>query len=559
MRTFLFIILCGSVFIANVVSQTAISGSIESIERTNELPRVLIIGDSVSLGYFETVSQLLAGKAKVFHNPGSARNTKFGLRNLEKWLGEEDWDAIYVNWGLDDIYIHDPVPNPKGNYGEEGGINTLSMEYEDRLNEMAGIFADQQVPVIWATTTPVPPNSMDQLLRHWGGGDALPEHCLRWFPQHVESYNRIAQRVMRQYGIYVHDLHSEIAPVQSKLQRANSPYFTEPGNRFLGKIVSDYIWELIRPSLQVKFSEDVVTILDTDIGPWLDIDDWFDVLMYSITDLDHGGIIMEHYASDWEEAALKKFLEHLGKESIPFARGLQKPLHLSEDGSIQPSSFEDGANLILETMRHTDKLVRIICVGALSNAALAYHKNPDLFKQKIEAIWFCGGMLNGYENAHSAGRWDTNIHRDQLAADIIFNNDIPLVWFPVSLELIVKSTRDQEKSLAEINHPAMSWLYEGIDYWHERRGKLWEQQTQQGPGEGRRLWSMTIHSAMNENTQWNGYRRGRATFSRENWSEFMEDPDGPDLLMVKLDEKKISHWYVEFIKAYFKESAQKQR
>ncbi len=66
MRTFLFIILCGSVFIANVVSQTAISGSIESIERTNELPRVLIIGDSVSLGYFETVSQLLAGKAKVW-------------------------------------------------------------------------------------------------------------------------------------------------------------------------------------------------------------------------------------------------------------------------------------------------------------------------------------------------------------------------------------------------------------------------------------------------------------------------------------------------------------
>jgi hypothetical protein len=224
-------------------------------------------------------------------------------------------------------------------------------------------------------------------------------------------------------------------------------------------------------------------------------------------------------------------------------------LSRSETGNIHASSFEDGADMILKIMRQADKPVRIVCVGALSNAALARSRDPGLFREKIESIWFCGGMEGGYENAHSAGRWDTNIHRDQVAAEIIFNHEIPLVWFPVSLEMVVKSTGEQEKELEETGHPALDWLYEGIDYWHQRRGRIWEQQTQQGPGQGRRLWSMAVHAALNNKVEWLGFKRGWATFGEEDWTRFMDDPQGPDLLLVKRDEKKITGWYVEFIKA----------
>ncbi|MEC8506873.1 MAG: SGNH/GDSL hydrolase family protein, partial [Planctomycetota bacterium] len=40
--------------------------------RAREVPRVLIIGDSISLGYTPYVASILKGRAKVVHNPGNA-------------------------------------------------------------------------------------------------------------------------------------------------------------------------------------------------------------------------------------------------------------------------------------------------------------------------------------------------------------------------------------------------------------------------------------------------------------------------------------------------------
>ena len=39
------------------------------------LPNVLMIGDSISIGYTGVVSSKLAGKANVIHNPGNAEGT----------------------------------------------------------------------------------------------------------------------------------------------------------------------------------------------------------------------------------------------------------------------------------------------------------------------------------------------------------------------------------------------------------------------------------------------------------------------------------------------------
>lgn len=260
---------------------------------------------------------------------------------------------------------------------------------------------------------------------------------------------------------------------------------------------------------------------------------------------------MEFYASDWEEAALKRYLKWLGKEDIKYARGAQELLKKSENGIILYPESEYGADLILNTMKESKKQIRIICVGELTNVALAYLKNPELFMRKIESVWFSGGMLKGYDEAHSDGRWDTNIHRDQIAADIIFNNNIPLVWLPVSLELLVRSNGEQERILNAIEHPAINWLYEGVDYWRVRRGKVWATRTQQK--EGRRLWSIAAHAALNNKNEWMEFERGWASFSEKDWSTFIRDPNGPDLLLVKLNKIKISTWYMEFISSYFNE------
>src|SRR3954454_3996942 len=69
------------------------------------LPRVLLIGDSISIGYTLPVRKLLEGKANVHRVPDNGGATTNGLKNLDKWLGDGKWDVIHFNWGLHDLKV----------------------------------------------------------------------------------------------------------------------------------------------------------------------------------------------------------------------------------------------------------------------------------------------------------------------------------------------------------------------------------------------------------------------------------------------------------------------
>src|SRR5689334_14491816 len=72
------------------------------------LPRVLLIGDSISIGYTVPTREKLKRKANV-HRPGTnCGPTTRGVENLDKWLGDGKWDVIHFNFGLHDLkYIDD--------------------------------------------------------------------------------------------------------------------------------------------------------------------------------------------------------------------------------------------------------------------------------------------------------------------------------------------------------------------------------------------------------------------------------------------------------------------
>ena len=67
------------------------------------LPRVLLIGDSISIGYTVTVRELLGGTANVHRIPENGRDTEHGLKQLDTWLGDQPWELIHFNFGLHDI------------------------------------------------------------------------------------------------------------------------------------------------------------------------------------------------------------------------------------------------------------------------------------------------------------------------------------------------------------------------------------------------------------------------------------------------------------------------
>jgi acyl-CoA thioesterase-1 len=51
------------------------------------LPNVLLVGDSISIGYTLPVRELLEGKASIFSPPINCQSTIQGLRLLDEWLG----------------------------------------------------------------------------------------------------------------------------------------------------------------------------------------------------------------------------------------------------------------------------------------------------------------------------------------------------------------------------------------------------------------------------------------------------------------------------------------
>ncbi|MDP6354460.1 MAG: SGNH/GDSL hydrolase family protein, partial [Planctomycetota bacterium] len=69
--------------------------ALKSIEDAEGLPRVLLIGDSISIGYTLATRAQLKGKANVHRIPANGGDTRRGLQSMDKWLGEGKWDVIH--------------------------------------------------------------------------------------------------------------------------------------------------------------------------------------------------------------------------------------------------------------------------------------------------------------------------------------------------------------------------------------------------------------------------------------------------------------------------------
>ena len=90
----------------------ALLPALADVPDTPGLPRVLLIGDFISIGYTLSVGARLAGHVNV-HRPGeNGGSTGYGLERLDAWLGQGPWAVIYFNFGLHDL----KSLNVEGNY-----------------------------------------------------------------------------------------------------------------------------------------------------------------------------------------------------------------------------------------------------------------------------------------------------------------------------------------------------------------------------------------------------------------------------------------------------------
>ncbi|HBN78826.1 MAG TPA: SGNH/GDSL hydrolase family protein [Planctomycetaceae bacterium] len=185
------------------------SNAWDFVDDDPKLPRVLLIGDSVSRGYTQSVRKALAGKANVHRAPANCGPTATGLKKMDVWLGDGNWNVIHFNFG-----IHDR--------------NTPITEYSERLEQLVERMQKTGAKIIWASTTPIP-----------------DDESKKQTAQSIVDRNEAAAQIMAKHGVATDDLFTLITPHLEKMQNPNDVHFNSAGYEFLGQQVGESILKAI--------------------------------------------------------------------------------------------------------------------------------------------------------------------------------------------------------------------------------------------------------------------------------------------------------------------------
>jgi hypothetical protein len=128
-----------------------------------KLPNVLILGDSISIGYTRDVRRELTSKANVYRpmnakatGPDNCGDTAMGLAGIDRWLGDTKWSVIHFNWGLWDLCYRDPSKPKSGNRDKVHGKVSLTLEqYSANLEKLVTRLEATGAKLIWANTSRV--------------------------------------------------------------------------------------------------------------------------------------------------------------------------------------------------------------------------------------------------------------------------------------------------------------------------------------------------------------------------------------------------------------------
>ena len=230
--------LCGNCSAANSVTER-VTGSRDATVRRSwtftpdpALPNVLILGDSISIGYTLDVRSLLEGRANVFRpmsvDGKSAENcagTTKGVQSIDRWLGGRKWDVIHFNFGLHDLK-HVAKPGDDAATSRAADPRQASIEdYQRNLEEIVKRLQVTGARLVFATTTPVAPGTSSPLRE----------------PEAPPRYNAAALEIMKARGIIVNDLFGYCTPRLEELQLPKNVHFTAAGSKALAEQVAGVI------------------------------------------------------------------------------------------------------------------------------------------------------------------------------------------------------------------------------------------------------------------------------------------------------------------------------
>lgn len=176
----------------------------------HDLPRVVLIGDSITRGYYQAVEQNLKGKAYVARiTTSKAIGDPALLAELATFLGQVRFDAVHFNIGMH-------------------GWAYSEADYRRYFPELIATLRRHapNARLIWASTTPVRKD------RENGATN-----------QRIQARNAIARELATAQGIPVDDLHALMVP-RTELH-SDDVHFNKEGSALMAEQVAREVARLL--------------------------------------------------------------------------------------------------------------------------------------------------------------------------------------------------------------------------------------------------------------------------------------------------------------------------
>ncbi|OCA88090.1 nucleoside hydrolase [Bacillus sp. FJAT-27225] len=176
-----------------------------------------------------------------------------------------------------------------------------------------------------------------------------------------------------------------------------------------------------------------------------------------------------------------QLLELLGREDIPVSMGAHTPwkrghlkepaVHIhGEDGmgnhslplpKIEPTG-KHAADVMAENVLRYPGEVTLICVGSLTNLALAIEKEPAII-EKVKRVVVMGGAatVKGNITPHA----EANIYTDPEAADFVFQSGLPVTMVGLDVTMQTLLPKEQLEEWQNIGTPLSGFLYQIVGFY----------------------------------------------------------------------------------------------
>ena len=202
---------------------------------TVELPKVVLVGDSIRLSYAECVLNQLDGEAVVVSPRANGGDSSNVLKHLDTWVIDERPSVVHFNCGIHDIK----------RFKATGKFQVSPDEYEANLrNIVQRIRQRTDALVVFATTTPI----LDDR-----AAAARRDRDYELLNASVNRYNAIAKRLMGELDVPVNDLNSLLSDPSPPLKTGaligtDGVHLTPAATELLGVAVAACIREHSAPA-----------------------------------------------------------------------------------------------------------------------------------------------------------------------------------------------------------------------------------------------------------------------------------------------------------------------